>query len=365
MAELTQYKRRLIRRAVRDNVDVIRGRIRIRRPPKIERAARMSRIFFFLTVPLALFGASYLAASLVRPWFEMRAASAGRRTAELNRYAAQAYERAAQAQQQAAAELERLRHSGSPDAELAAGFALPAGPIDPAVFPLEVRRVVVDPGHGGENRGTKGAWGMMEKELALDISNRLAGLLEEASYDVLLTRTDDRFVSLEERARLANDRRGDLFVSIHLNWLETTQVRGIETYYLGPTDDPYLKKLAAMENKDSGYSIADFRSMLERVYADLRQNESRRLATSVQESLYNAVRRVNPTVQDRGVKTAPFIVLTGSEMPAILAEVACLSNEKEARLLMTAEYRQFIAEALFEGIDAFATEHSGTNQRGS
>jgi N-acetylmuramoyl-L-alanine amidase len=154
-------------------------------------------------------------------------------------------------------------------------------------------------------------------------------------------------------------------VSIHLNWIDTREVRGVETYYLGPTNDPYLTQLAANENMDSGYSMADFRNMLDRVYAGVRQAESRRLASTVQQSLYNSLRRVNPQLQDRGVKKAPFIVLVGTEMPAILAEVSCLSNEKEARLLMTPEYRQFIAEALFEGIDSYAQQVRGSENIGS
>jgi N-acetylmuramoyl-L-alanine amidase len=201
--------------------------------------------------------------------------------------------------------------------------------------------------------------------MALDISQRLQDLLEDGAFDVVLTRDEDEFVSLEDRAKFANSNRGDLFVSIHLNWIDTREVRGVETYYLGPTNDPYLTQLAANENMDSGYSMADFRNMLDRVYAGVRQAESRRLASTVQQSLYNSLRRVNPQLQDRGVKKAPFIVLVGTEMPAILAEVSCLSNEKEARLLMTPEYRQFIAEALFEGIDSYAQQVRGSENIGS
>jgi len=244
--------------------------------------------------------------------------------------------------------------------------ALAAAPsVDAAAFPLDVRRIIVDPGHGGENLGTEAPSGLIEKEIALDIAMRLRELLETGSFEAELTRELDEFVSLEDRAVFANTRRGDLFISIHLNWIETREVRGVETYYLGPTNDPYLTQLAAEENRDSGYSLADFRGMLDRVYANVRQAESRRLAAAIQQSLYNSLRRVNPRLQDRGVKKAPFIVLTGTEMPAILAEVSCLSNEREARLLMTTGYRQYIAEALFEGIDTYAQQVRGLEQTGS
>ena len=126
-----------------------------------------------------------------------------------------------------------------------------------------------------------------------------------------------------------------------------------------------MTELAKQENRDAGYSLADYRKMLERVYVDVRRDESRRLATAVQRQLYGYLRKVNPQLQDRGVKTAPFIVLTGTQMPAILAEVSCLSNEKESRLLMSPGYRQYIAEALFDGIDYYARSLGGVTQTGS
>ena len=240
---------------------------------------------------------------------------------------------------------------GAPGGELRAADL---APVDATVFPLAVERVVIDPGHGGRNGGTTTPSGLSEKDLTLDIGLRLAELLREAGFEVLLTRGEDVAVSLEERAELANREEGDIFVSIHVNWIRNRGVRGVETYFLGATDDPFVTRLAAEENRGSGYSQADLRELLDELYAGLRQDSSRRLAASIQRSLLRSLRTVNPAVEDRGVKTAPFIVLMRTDMPAILAEVSCLSNEKEAELLTRPLYRQYIAEALLAGIQSYA-----------
>src|SRR5262245_11367668 len=232
-------------------------------------------------------------------------------------------------------------------------FLAPA-PIDLAVLPLEIRKIVIDPGHGGKDTGTSTPGGLAEKEVTLDIGIRLRHLLEQAAFEVVMTRDKDETVPLRQRTALANTQSADLFVSIHLNWIDGGQVRGIETYYLGPTEDPMLLQLAAQENRDSGYSLADFRKLLDYIYLSVRRDESRRLAESVQRTLVTALRRQYPALANRGVKTAPFAVLVGTEMPAILAEVTCLSHPEEARLLATPQYRQDIAQALWQGIRAYA-----------
>jgi N-acetylmuramoyl-L-alanine amidase len=227
-------------------------------------------------------------------------------------------------------------------------------PIDLAVLPLEVRKIVIDPGHGGKDIGTSTPGGLAEKEVTLDIGIRLRHLLEQAAFEVVMTRDKDETVPLRQRTALANTQGADLFVSIHLNWIDGGQVRGIETYYLGPTEDPMLLQLAAQENRDSGYALADFRKLLDYIYLSVRRDESRRLAESVQRTLVTALRRQYPALANRGVKTAPFAVLVGTEMPAVLAEVTCLSHPEEARLLATPQYRQDIAQALWQGIRAYA-----------
>lgn len=232
-------------------------------------------------------------------------------------------------------------------------------PVDAAVFPLAVRKIALDPGHGGDSLGTHTPGGLVEKELTLDIAQRLKKLLEADSFEVLMTREADREVSLEQRGVLANQEGADIFVSIHLNWIENRKSRGVETYYLGATQDPYLTRLAAKENHESGYSMADMRRLLDRIYADVRHDKSRELAKVVQSSLFSSLGRVNPGIEDRGVKAAPFIVLLATEMPAILAEVSCLSNEEEVKLLTKPLYRQYIAEALAEGIRSYADAVEG------
>lgn len=227
-------------------------------------------------------------------------------------------------------------------------------PLDGAVFPLSVRTVVLDPGHGGnDNPGTMATSGLAEKDLTLDIARRLRALLGRAGYRVLMTRDGDGTVTLDERTRFANDSRADIFVSIHVNWLGESR-RGIETFFLGPTEDPYLTHLASRENRDSGYSLAALKQILEGVYANLRQEESRKLAEAVHKKLYAHLREVAPGTVDRGVKTAPFVVLVGTEMPAILAEVSALSSREEAGLLELPAYREYIALALFSGISSYA-----------
>ncbi|HZI64878.1 MAG TPA: N-acetylmuramoyl-L-alanine amidase [Thermoanaerobaculia bacterium] len=314
MTDIDRVKRRLLREAVQENLDTMRGL-----PRRVLRRRRRFALLgpgWLVLVPAALLGPS-----LVQPPADAPAAPVPAAAAPA---------------------------PASPP-------VLPAPrPIDPAVFPLAVRRVVVDPGHGGASRGGIAPRGLLEKDLTLDIAERLERLLEAQAIDVVLTRRGDDSMALNERTAAANAAAGDLFLSIHVNWFASRASRGVETYYLGPTDDPELVERAAVENRDSGYSMAEFRRLLEGVYADVRQAESRRLAEAVQEELHRSLFAVNPAMEDRGVKTAPFLVLVGTEMPAVLAEVSCLSNEREAALLRQADYRQRIAGALAAGVHAYA-----------
>jgi N-acetylmuramoyl-L-alanine amidase len=236
----------------------------------------------------------------------------------------------------------------------------PAPPIDSSVLPLAVHKIALDAGHGGDSHGTRTPLGLLEKDLTLDIVQRLRQLLEARhGFEVVMTRHDDSPVSLADRAAIANRLGADIFVSVHVNWIEDRAARGVETYYLGPTDDPFLNRLAASENRDSGYSMADMRQLLDGIYAGVRQDKSRQLAEMVQTALFRSLGRVNPKIDNRGVKSAPFIVLLSTRMPAILAEVSCLSNAEEARLLARPLYRQYIAEALASGLRAYASAARG------
>lgn len=350
-----RLKRRLLRELVQENVDLIEGVAPWQpRPLRGGGGARLAaRVLALALLPLGLLGSGRLISTLApapatRPAGAL-AVAAGNHKAPSG-----------------AADKAPLGAAGrAPGAAATPASFPPPAPIDPSVFPLAVRKIALDPGHGGDSLGTHTHPGLVEKELTLDISRRLQRLLAERRFEVVLTREEDRAVSLDDRARLANQAGADIFVSIHLNWIENRQARGVETYYLGPTDDPFLNRLAAAENRDSGYSLADLRGLLDRIYADVRQDNSRRLAESVQGSLFRSLGKVNPELADRGVKAAPFIVLLSTEMPAILAEVSCLSNEEEARLLTKPLYRQYIAEALADGIGAYADAVARSGGKGT
>jgi N-acetylmuramoyl-L-alanine amidase len=235
-------------------------------------------------------------------------------------------------------------------------------PIERGVIPLEVRTVVVDPGHGGRDSGTHlPVYGLLEKDITWDIAVRLRALLGD-EFRVVMTRHGDEDVALKERTEIANSSEADLFVSIHVNWLPDREARGFETYFAGATVDPFLKELAAAENRDSGFSVADTRRLLDGIYSGVRLDESRRFAEWVGASLFDTLRIPNSQIVDRGVMRAPFVVLVATEMPAVLAEVACISNDREARLLGLEPYRQSIAEALYFGIKGYARELSATDK---
>ncbi|GAC1395635.1 MAG: hypothetical protein NVSMB68_12640 [Thermoanaerobaculia bacterium] len=234
-----------------------------------------------------------------------------------------------------------------------------------SAFPLAVRRVVLDAGHGGSDPGAS-ALGINEKDVTLDIGRRLRRMLVDNGFDVVITRPDDRTIKLRDRALLANTSRSDIFVSIHVNSIaEHTASHGVETYYLGPTNDPSLTKLAADENSMSGYSMADLRKLLDGVYADARRDESRQLAVRVQQQLFGQLRSADPGLENWGVKRPPFVVLVATDMPAILAEVGCISNQSEAEMLGKPEYRQKIAVALYQGIHAYAGAAETPQKKGS
>jgi N-acetylmuramoyl-L-alanine amidase len=336
MVRRDRIKRRMIRQAVRDNLETIEGVRPRQRGRRLRTALMVARVLFLVALPAALFTSSYVLSTVAAEW-QSTSWEEGSRTRPLVSRAPVGF-----------SEVEPLV-SVAPDRTLPA-----PQPIDPSVLPLGLHTVVLDPGHGGENEGTVSTIGLVEKEITLDIAQRVQKILESYSYRVVMTRQRDEDLSLKQRAELANRARGDIFISIHVNWLESRQLRGVETFYLGATEDPYLEALAARENQNSGYSLADFRDILEQVYAGVRQEESRQLAGAVQQALYASLQAVNSTVRNRGVKSAPFGVLTRTEMPAILAEVSCVSNEVEARLLMTPIYRQYLAEAIVEGIEAYA-----------
>jgi N-acetylmuramoyl-L-alanine amidase len=341
MANADRLKRRLLHELVQQNVDLIHGPLLRLRRQRRRPYLRLTGAFALLVLSAALAGSTRLLSTL---------AAAARPATVLAQPLS------------ALAPPSTSSSPAAPSALRAAGLTalLPATPIDAAVLPLAVRKIALDAGHGGDSHGTTTPLGLLEKDITLDIARRLRELLEERhAFEVIMTRGDDSAVSLAERAAIANRMGADVFVSVHVNWIGNRAARGVETYYLGPTDDPFLSRLAAAENRDSGYSMADMRQLLDGIYAGVRQDKSRQLAEMVQTALFRSLGRVNSKIEDRGVKSAPFIVLLSTQMPAILAEVSCLSNAEEARLLARPLYRQYIAEALASGLRAYAANAGG------
>jgi N-acetylmuramoyl-L-alanine amidase len=221
---------------------------------------------------------------------------------------------------------------------------------------LKVRRVVIDPGHGGHDQGTEGGKGLLEKDLVLDVSLRLGKLIQEdLGADVVYTRSDDTFIPLEGRTALANERKADLFLSVHANSSPSTpQISGVETYYLNFTDNKDSMAVATRENATSQKSIFDLRDIIQAISQHDKAAESREFAAHVQAALYAFSSRNFPTEKNRGVKKAEFVVLVGASMPSVLAEIGFLSNPKEEALLKKSEYRQKLAEAIYHGVSKYA-----------
>lgn len=324
MASVKETKALLLRGVVQDNIDVLYGVSRRRAKQRRRRIefwlflgmVAMAAVFFLIPAHVVSTGSA--------PALNMEPASHHLSTATVE-----------------------------PTPETAVPLARPR-PIDRSAIPLAIKTIVIDPGHGGEPGATSES-GLTEKELTLDIALRLRRLLKDSRFEVLLTRESDRRVSLDQRVAFANEHKADIFISIHANWMEPHTVRALETYYVGPTEDPVTLNLASRENKDSELSLSDYKHILEKIYVDARRDESRALAKSIQSHLYHSLKPKNPALVNRGVKTAPFVVLIGTEMPAILVEIACLSNEDEVALLTKEDYRESIALGLLRGIYDYAS----------
>ena len=224
-------------------------------------------------------------------------------------------------------------------------------------------RIVVDAGHGGWDLGTVGRRGLLEKDLVLEIAQRLGKLLESRlGTEVIYTRQDDNYIPLDERASIANQSQADLFVSVHANYSDLPSARGVETYYTNFFSAPGSKEAGP---KEIGLKDVDMRATSNGAKnlttpvlspADLHERiqQSRRLAASVQRSLYGTLSVQNPGLRDRGIKEAGFVVLTESAMPGILAEVSFVSSPTDEQKLRSDGYREQIAEALYKGIARYA-----------
>ncbi|MBV9766444.1 MAG: N-acetylmuramoyl-L-alanine amidase [Acidobacteriaceae bacterium] len=227
------------------------------------------------------------------------------------------------------------------------------------VFGLKMGKVVIDAGHGGHDTGTIGPGGLMEKDLVLDVATRLGKLItQQLGAEVVYTRSDDTFIPLEERTKIANNERADLFISIHANSSPEPSATGVETYYFNLTSDKSGLDLATRENATSASSISDLNDLLHKAVLQAKLEESREFAQRVQTSLWAGSVKMNNRSRDRGVRQAPFVVLIGATMPSILAEIGFVSNPHDEKLMRRGDQRQKIAEALFKGVSQYANSLS-------
>ncbi len=223
------------------------------------------------------------------------------------------------------------------------------------VLGLKIGRIVIDPGHGGHDTGTIGPTGLMEKDLCLDVALRLEKIIQQRlpGAEVLLTRSDDTFIPLEERTEIANRAKADLFISIHANSSRDHAARGVETYYLNLKGSAEAMEVAARENASSQQGIHDLQDLVKRITQTEKIDESKEFAQDVQGSLSQRIQKVNRTVKNRGIRKAPFVVLIGADMPSILTEISFLSNPSDEQLLKKPEHRQRVAEGIYQGVAAY------------
>jgi N-acetylmuramoyl-L-alanine amidase len=219
---------------------------------------------------------------------------------------------------------------------------------------LKIGRVVIDAGHGGHDTGMIGPTGLREKDVVLDIALELGRLIEkELGAEVIYTRSDDTFLKLRDRTKVANEAQADLFVSVHANASSVKSVRGIETFYLNLTTDAWAMKVASRENAASDRSVHELRDILGKIAQQDRVSESREFATRIQASVFSGLTRETEGLRNRGVRKAPMIVLIGAQMPAVLAELGFLSNPTDEKLFKTKAYRHKVAAHLFDGVEAY------------
>ncbi|HEY2944607.1 MAG TPA: N-acetylmuramoyl-L-alanine amidase [Vicinamibacteria bacterium] len=229
---------------------------------------------------------------------------------------------------------------------------------------LGARRIVIDAGHGGHDPGTIGPGGVQEKDVVLDVALRVERLVRrELGAEVVMTRSTDVFIPLEERTAIANSKGADLFLSIHANSSRNPRAKGIETYFLNFAADSHAEAVAARENAISAATLKDLQNLVRAIALNSKVDESRDFAASVQEAMVENMRPHDPEVQDRGVHTAPFYVLIGANMPSILAEIAFLSHPEDEKRLKKADYRERVAASLLEGVRGYLDALNRTQSR--
>ena len=253
----------------------------------------------------------------------------------------------------------------------------PKKPINELITPddlarqlaLGVRRIVIDAGHGGKDHGAPGYHkGVAEKDVVLALAKRLAvKLRKELKCEVILTRSTDRYLSLDERTTLANRKRADLFISIHANASRNRKAYGVETYFLNLAKDRASINVAARENATSEKNISDLHTILNSLMKNAKINESSRLAQYVQGSLVANLKGSYGNIRNKGVKQAPFYVLLGARMPAILVETGFISNKRECKRLANTTYQEKICDGIVKGVKRYieSTHPSSLARKGT
>lgn len=221
---------------------------------------------------------------------------------------------------------------------------------------LGIKRVVLDPGHGGKDPGAIGLNGLREKDIVLNVAKKVARKISsQLGIEVVLTRKTDIFIPLEERTAIANTKNGDLFISIHANAAKSSEAQGIETYYLDLAANEADRGLAALENASSTRQISDLQNILRSLMQNSKKDESARLAGTVQAQLVSGLSRSYCDINNHGVKTAPFIVLIGAQMPSILTEIAFISNPLENQRLQNDKYLEDLADHITAGVASYSS----------
>ncbi len=223
---------------------------------------------------------------------------------------------------------------------------------------VEVKRIAIDAGHGGDDVGASGYLdGVYEKDVTLQIAKKLAEKLrQELRCEVVMTRDGDQHLSLEERTAIANTANADLFISVHTNAHMDAKEFGIETYFLNLATDDGAILVAARENATSRKNISDLQDVLNELMANVKITESRRLGDYVQESLVRHMRERYSNIKDKGVKQAPFYVLLGAQMPAILIQTSFITNARECKRLSSPEYQHQLCDAILNGVRRYVEE---------
>ena len=225
---------------------------------------------------------------------------------------------------------------------------------------MTVRTILIDAGHGGRDPGAVRKENKkivaMEKDVTLRAAKVLGKKLKAMGFDVLYTRTDDTKVSLEDRSVLGNIKKADMFISLHCNANKSSSVRGFETYYLSKASNEKVLRLAAYENGVDPVRISDTQKIVMDLVHGFKIEESKSLAAHVQKRCVSALRKRYSNVNDHGSRGAPFFVLIGAKMPAILVEIGYISNSTEAKRLQTDKYLQTVADGIAAGIEAYRKE---------